>query len=472
MKLSKLFAVCSIGAMLAVPAYCEGMEFIYNDTVINADAKIINDRTMINIDSLDELGITVGNADGVWSFERNGIKLEYDEKTELVSLDGEETAYDDAYPILTSNEKLVPLRATAENLGILVGWDYYEEKVVLVDFNAYLEALKEEHPDLYKLLNVQVKPVGQGTTKTKVSMNVEIPDEEEISKVKLDISGTSAIKGDSTQGGLVLEGLSLEGERFNYSLSDVTFDAVYDAETMTAYFKTNIIGKVKDSLPDEYKEQIDSVSAVFTEDVWYKISIKEYFDKMLEEMPDDEYLREEISEMYETIEDYRKNGVNLSEVVNQMVEDGIYIDDIYAFEGIKAVMDVCALLVDNKLLELEFDGDNLKSIKIDVDKNKLMDFVVNVYAPAIGYELTAEELGLAEEEFAGYDFKLKLLCEFIDGISSNTEVELLIKADGVTFEVSADESVDGNNVPENIAIPEAAIDFIALVEMMVQAEEV
>lgn len=469
-KVLGFIAACGIGTMLSAPAYCEGMEFIYNDTVINVDAKIINDRTMINIDSLESLGILAESADGIWEFEKSGAKLSYDEKKDAILVDGMELETD-VKPVLISDEKLVPLRTTAENLGMLVGWDEYEEKVVLVDFNSYLEGLKQEHPDLYKLLNVQVKKINNGTSKAKIGMNIEVPDDE-VSKVKLDLLVEGAAKEDMTKGGLVLEELSVEGERFGvYSLSDVTFDAVYDVDTMTAYFKTNIINKIKDSMPEEYRQEMASISELLDENMWYKFSYKEYFENMLAQMQDDEYLRAEISDMFKKIEDYNKNGININDIINQMVEDGIYIDDVYAFESVKLAIDMCTLLIDNKLVELEFDGDNLKSIRIDVDKNKLKDFLLNVYTPAIGYDADDAEYEF-DEYFFEYDFGLKLLMEFTDGASTNSQIKLLMKAEDVTFELSLDESVDLNTVPEDIAIPETAIDIMTLLDMMVPKETV
>ena len=79
MKIKMLAAALAAAAVMAAPAYADGFEIIANGKAVSVDAKIVSDRTMVNVSDLGKLGIDASAADGVWSFEKGGKIISYDE---------------------------------------------------------------------------------------------------------------------------------------------------------------------------------------------------------------------------------------------------------------------------------------------------------------------------------------------------------------------------------------------------------
>ena len=455
-------AACGIGAMLSAPAYCEGMEFIYNDTVINADAKIINDRTMVSIDTFEALGITVRNNDGKWSFSKDEDVLLYDESTQIMTA-GDLQVPVDVKPVITPDEKILPLRATVENLGIIVGWDRVEEKVVLIDVKTYFETIKEKYPELYKLVTLkEIQPEkGEGSGILKFKLDIL----EEQVLVNLDLSSSNAVKDEMTSGSLALNNLKVDVNGEGVELSDVNFDGIYDSASMTVYIKTNVLDKIMEILPEEDKAELAGISALITSESWYKLDLVELFKYIYGYVGDmdDVELEYNISKLL-------KSGMNTGRFMNYYLNNNLYADDVEAFNDVKKLIEIYAAAIDSGLICLKEEGTTVV-ITVDVNKDKIADILIKTAAIVLGEEPTEEEILEAMEELE--DFKLDGKAEIIieDGITKKIDVASDGDINGVVYELEFSSDFDAEKTSENIEVPAAAIDILQIIEMFAQTEE-
>lgn len=489
MKISKLFAALGLCAAIAPAAYAAEIDVIYNGSTLALEGEIINDRIMVNTDSLETLGISVYAEGGFWDLKKDDISVwydeiygtlsrgkgEYDESTGTFS-DGKTEFTSDVMPVTISNTQLFPLRAFAEQFGIAVGWDEYEGTVVLIDFDAYFAELEQTSPELYKLLMLTMKQpaVGIGSGEFKFNLNIPANEEQGMKEFKLALKmvmDNAVLNGVSSESA-VLEELSFVTSELNYALSDVTIDGIYDAATQTMYLKTNAVEKIRDSLPEEYKTQFDGIAQIFSSNVWYKITLKDYITFLCESFGasmGSAYT----GQMAKTMESMYTDGVRFGDVFRMSFENEYFLNDVYAFEEIQAMFYSISMLTESGMMKVEnADGGN-SSLTININVDALVEYMVGA-AKEYGYTPTAEEIAQMKQEMTemfGTGDILSAKIELADGVPVLCEMKMDFNMDGVSLNLDLNSTFDVNATPDEIALPGSAVDLLPLIQSLINIAE-
>lgn len=138
----------------------ETINFINNDGS-NANAQIINDRTMVPFRKIfNKLGVNdeniIWNGDTKTVIAKKGnieIKLQIGSKNAQKIVNGVATNIILDSPAIISNDRtLVPLRFIAESLGKTVGWDSQTKTAIIIDYDYFINRLKEKSESLYSFI--------------------------------------------------------------------------------------------------------------------------------------------------------------------------------------------------------------------------------------------------------------------------------------------------------------------------------
>lgn len=104
------------------------------------------------------------------SKENISVKLTIDDKTAMVTENGKsENKKLDIAPCIHSDRTLVPVRFISESLGFTVNWNPNYKEVVIIDFSAFEEKLKESF--IYDILNLDFKKKKVHTRLAKISVD-------------------------------------------------------------------------------------------------------------------------------------------------------------------------------------------------------------------------------------------------------------------------------------------------------------
>lgn len=473
MKMTRLLAAIGICLLVAITASAEPMDILFNDEVIEVDAVIENDRTTVRLENLEMLGINIieSNEKGV-HFENNGINLYYDfRRGELIDQDGSDMSYYETTAV-ESAEGYFPLRAIAEYLGIAVGWDSYENKVVLIDLPAYFEEFKETSPELYEFLVLEMKEPSNGKGYSDILLNLEFSDfYGDKTSFKLKLVESDAVSNNLSQSKITLEELLYSDSEYNYVLSDVTLDGVFDLNTMTIYFKTNAVKKIYETLPEEYKAETASIAQIFGGEVWYKLSIEDYmsfiFENMLGAYEDNTYLNQ-MNDLYTKMYE----GITFGDLYSVMVVNDYSINDIYAFEYVKQLFDAFKLVFDSGWIKVEKTDETTKKLVFDITADSIVDYSVKT-SKQYGYTPTEEEIAQMRAEMTAM-FGERLLAggiEIVDGVPVDASLKMDINFEDGLFKMEMNSKFDTNAAVGEIFVPNYAVDFIPLIEMLVEVSE-
>lgn len=126
------------------------------------EAQIINDRTMVPFRKIfNSLGVTDENI--LWNATDKSIvatkgnitiKLQIGNSIARKIENGVETKITlDTAPVIWNDRTLVPLRFIAESLGKTVGWDSSNKTAIIIDYDYFLNALKNKSSNLYNFIN-------------------------------------------------------------------------------------------------------------------------------------------------------------------------------------------------------------------------------------------------------------------------------------------------------------------------------
>ncbi|MBS7298169.1 MAG: hypothetical protein KIG65_03735 [Eubacteriales bacterium] len=470
MKLTRLLAAIGICALFAIPASAEPMEILFNDEVIAVDVIIENDRTAVTLESLEMLGINIAETseNGV-VFENDGKNLFYDfRRGELVDENGTDLGYIE----ITAAESVdgyFPLRMIAEHLGIAVGWDPYENAVVLIDLPAYFEEFKEKSPELYEFLALEMKQPASGKGNSDISVNLEFPDfDGNKSTFKLKLIESNAALDNLATTSMTLEELLYSDSAYNYVLSDVTLDGIFDIDTMTIYFKTNAVKKIYDSLPEDSKGEMAAITQLFADEVWYKLSVEDYMSFIFETMLG---AYEETAYAGQIIDLYTKmyEGITFGDIYSAMVINDYSINDIYAFEYVQQLFEIFKMVFDNGWMKVETTDRATKKLVFDVTVDSIVDYYVKT-SEQFGYTPTQEEIEETRAEMTAM-FGDRLLTggvELIDGIPVDASLKMDINFDGGLFNMDINSKFDTNAEVGEIAVPTDTVDLIPLIETLME----
>ena len=121
------------------------------------DAQIINNRTMVPFRKIfNSLGVSddnitwIGETRTVIAKKDNiEIELQIDNNIAKKTINGVTTNITlDSAPAIFESRTLVPARFIAESMNKLVGWDAANRTAVIIDFNYFLEQLKNKSNSL------------------------------------------------------------------------------------------------------------------------------------------------------------------------------------------------------------------------------------------------------------------------------------------------------------------------------------
>lgn len=471
MKLKKLAIAAGIIAAIGTTAVsAAGLAVVYNGENVIMNGEIINDRAMVQLDELcTAIGAEALEENGVWSFTKGENTLTYDEKTGKCTVSGAEIALDTA-PIMTSDEKLVPVRAFSDALGVKVGWcDEYNEQatIVLHDYDAYMNILKTEKPEIYTLLSMQIKQPEKGAGISDVTMDIDVPAEVSGSsfKLALKLTGTSSVFNGIEASGAVLEKLEIASEEFKLALADVTLDGIYDANTSVMYLKTNAIEKIKDALPS-MAEELGSIASILPGDTWYKISLDDYLSLITEMTGVDNS-----AEMKAMFDGLYGEGFSIDKLVEESVNSEDAVNSPYAFYTVKETVDAIQGMVECGALKVSAVSENSCDISFAFDIAMVKDYVKAVYANN-GIEWTQadeENFDAGAENVSVMDISCTISVK--EEILSDIDMSIKLEMDGMKINLSAKSSFDVGAETEEITLPENAQNLLPLLKPLLLLAE-
>ena len=174
------------------------------------EAQIMNSRTMVPMRKIFELL----NASVEWEAETKTvratkgdivIKLQIDNEVAEVTKNGSmEKIKLDAKPVIVNGRTLVPLRFISESLGKQVGWDSANSTAIIIDYDYFLNRMKDKSPLLYELITSSPETMNVSILRTytdlsssasntsKVVANVT-KTSENVRNMNLNFSGTSEL---------------------------------------------------------------------------------------------------------------------------------------------------------------------------------------------------------------------------------------------------------------------------------------
>lgn len=133
-----------------------------NGNIVNP--QIINDRTMVPFRKIFN-ALNVADENITWIAETRTIKAKQND-TQIELQIGNDVAKKivngnaqsiklDSAPVIVNNRTLVPLRFIAESLGKTVAWDGVNRTAIIIDYDYFLNAIKEKSNTLYGFLTNQ-----------------------------------------------------------------------------------------------------------------------------------------------------------------------------------------------------------------------------------------------------------------------------------------------------------------------------
>ena len=151
-----------------------------NGEIINfedTNAQIINDRTMVPFRRIfNELGVTNENIE--WNGENKTIiakKNDIEIKLQIGNNIAEKKVGTnlskitlDSSPVIDNGRTLVPLRFIAESLGKTVGWDAANKTAIIIDYDYFMNKIKNKSVALYNFLNTETSNMQVSITRNYI----------------------------------------------------------------------------------------------------------------------------------------------------------------------------------------------------------------------------------------------------------------------------------------------------------------
>ncbi|MBQ9280007.1 MAG: copper amine oxidase N-terminal domain-containing protein [Clostridia bacterium] len=232
------------------------------------EAQIINSRTMVPMRKIFELL----NANVEWEASTRtvsatkgdiSIKLQIDNEIAEITRNGKtEKTTLDSKPVIVNNRTLVPLRFISESLGKQVGWDSANSTAIIIDYDYFLNRLKEKSPLLYELITSSPNTMNVSVLKTYTDLNTSASNTSKVianvskispntRNIQLNFSGTSELFKE-----IVSEGWGNVDLSVTYHEKDVDYSTTNNvlSKTLTnspeTYEELNLSGSANDSFGD------------------------------------------------------------------------------------------------------------------------------------------------------------------------------------------------------------------------------
>lgn len=272
-----LFIVMSVMIFsLSAQVYAANVNVQLNGTNIDftdangekVEAQIINSRTMVPMRKIFELL----NANVEWEASTRtvsatkgdiSIKLQIDNEIAEITRNGKtEKTTLDSKPVIVNNRTLVPLRFISESLGKQVGWDSANSTAIIIDYDYFLNRLKEKSPLLYELITSSPNTMNVSVLKTYTDLNTSASNTSKVianvskispnaRNIQLNFSGTSELFKE-----IVSEGWGNVDLSVTYHEKDVDYSTTNNvlSKTLTnspeTYEELNLSGSANDSFGD------------------------------------------------------------------------------------------------------------------------------------------------------------------------------------------------------------------------------
>lgn len=277
------FTLMSVCYAADVNVQVNGEILNFSDAKGTVNAQIINDRTMVPFRKIfNSLGVSDENID--WIPETRTVKAEKDNiKIELQIenvnakkiVDGkEEKIVLESAPVIINGRTLVPLRFIAESLGKTVGWDATNKTAIIIDYDYFMNAIKNKSNTLYEFLNNNSENTNitvtrkyfdleDSTKNNEATVNAQVNEtkngEEIIQNVNVTFSGTNELMREINSEGwgtLTYKNVYQANNITTTSLSDGA-KKIFGESLLLSYEDLDLTGNYNNSAYETFKMLCD-----------------------------------------------------------------------------------------------------------------------------------------------------------------------------------------------------------------------
>ena len=457
-----LSASCSI-------AYAADIDVLYNDSDVTLHGEIIEDRAMVDIASLQEnFGISASAGGDILTIKKGGKTITYNRRENTVSDSDGAQIQTDSIP--DTDTELLPLRAIAGSLGMSIGYDSRENKIVLIDYDAMLNRLQTESPELYKFLTFRFCMPERGLSVSDMTVDFDAKSPENNVKLSLKLTQIGAMYDGVTSSDTTLENFSVSSKDLNLAFEDVTLDGIFDLNSGCVYLKTNAITKLADAFP-AYVDQLKAAATVFDENTWYKLSIEEYYStifSIVEEATDTPVLYDTPS-LTDMVKRMYNEGFTYASSLRAALDDSV--NSVYAYESAEEMFDAFQSMIDADIIKITAADDKNAEFDFALSKDLLKGYVKSLMKSAGDDDFWSDE---DDEQFDKLPFDINMDMHFsakdscITGLTltlgfsvTNSEIPSV-----ANFVITASSSIDTSSETEPITPPESAVSLIPVIESL------
>ncbi len=440
-------AVCCMGISTAASAATS--ECVYNDEKILINCEIAEGRTLVDAAELAKFGVGAEDEGATVLFTKDsGRSVRYSKDSGSILEAGsefDEIAIPDDIP-----DGYFPLRAVLQGLDISVGWDETARNIVAVDYIGFFNSLENTMPNIYKFLMQEIKQPESGTETMDMSFEMSVPvSDTESFEMTILLNGTGGVLDGKSKSNITLSKLFFKSGEQDFELTDVSFEGIYDMENSAMYFKTNAIERLKETVPAEYRTEIDAVAELFSENSWYCITLEEYISYIakITGLPEEEMKNSlELAEMLQN-----GGAVSFGEIFRNSLDQPNVIDSIFAFDGIKYIVTGMEAMEKSNMMTLEFGDDNSCSMTVSVTPEKIRDMMKNL-----------GEEDASADAFEGFlmDFRMRIQ----DSVVEEAAFDMQVDVQGFNMDMSVNTGFDPAQTPEKIEVPESSVSLIQIIE--------
>lgn len=357
-------------------------------------------------------------------FEELGANVEWDNQTRTITATHEETVIElnlnnqdayiikngvskklqlDAAPIIVKGKTLVPVRFISESMGKQVGWDGTNKTVILIDYDYFLNALKQQAPNFFAFASNKYEVLNSGESNSSGDISFKYNSGIESESVNGNIKANFNAKIDTDKGSMdaviKMSGLDdLLSKSGLDKIDSVTFNILFDNNSF--YVKSNLFSLLE-------QEGINIGSK------WIKADIKDL------NIPD-----------VKTLEDLKRlqNQQSYEQVAEALVNTPVQLD-VNSFSEAQTVFNAFVTLVDNNHFTLTNKGDK-KVYTWNIKKQDLIDIALKIQKDSGSFEnITMEDLAEIREFVDTLEFDYNMVAEVENNIVVNSRVSLNAKMD-------------------------------------------
>ncbi len=382
------------------------------------EPQLINDRTMVPMRKIFEvLGAKVE-----WYGETESIKATTDELEIALQINNtlatvKNTSGEvkeitlDVAPVVINDRTLVPVRFIAESLEKTVGWDDWNETVIIIDTSFIEDTLSKKAPNFYEYFTTEFEAVK--TFDTNIELGGQMAVEDYGEKMSLGLAGDMGVKLSEKAMELSLNVKfngskeMIEALKEEIGTTTVKADMIFDFENYAIYIKSPLIKGY--------------------ESKWIKYEMSE----------------DEKAEMAVALEALKNPQGNAMEVLKETLvnEESLTTN---SYEALTQTVDIIAEIMSDEYF------------KISGSKNKKYTYTLNTeniltLMNKFGADFSVEEMKAIKEM---YDLDLKVEMNAKNNALTNTKVVFDMEAEEYGTKIELGFNLEGNveKYNENISV--------------------